>query len=541
MASRATGLQLDKPLRRLAHRLPLIWTLLLLLPALTSFSSLEAWDLDPEALFLASVWLIGAGLLLLPAGLFYALSLPLALFGLVAAYSHAFRQVDVLELLLQWEQFKVTETVAVLQPYALELLIAPLLLGGLAFSCWRWGWRPRRRPYLIWTAVGLLLALWAPAAVWVRAWPANLLAIPLSQLPGGHWIQGDWLPFDFKQNPRGEGRTWNARRLVPGPTRETYVLVIGESLRADYLAECGDRWSVRPLHRDALVACDVTAGSSATHTSVPLLVGRTAPGHRFRVPRDSSFVRAFGELGFDTHWYSQHSRPVAWPDAAHQAYLNATGRDRALLLPLLEQALRGPALRKLIVLHAENAHAPYCNKFLASEAPHPVDCRPLDALLPSGETLQQFRYAYANAVDESVAFLNEVIGRLQREEGEVFMAYTPDHGENLLDDSRQLFQHALRFPTRWDIQVPMVFWANPAWRESQPDAWTRLAAARSAPLMHADLVPTLMSAARIGYQESRRGVFRLTQDAVPAQRQRLVQKSLGATTDWEHLVEAARP
>jgi len=526
--------------RRLALRLPLLWVLLLLLPALTSFSSLHAWDVDPQALLLVSGWLIVVALLLLPPALFYALSLPLAAFGVAASYAHASRQIDLLELLSQWRQFKPQEWLSALQPYALELLLVPTLLALLAGACWHWGWRPARRPLLLCAASGLLLALWAPSAVWPRAWPANLLLLGISQLPGGQRLVGDWAPHADDDNPRGDGRSWQPRRLQAAPQPETYVLVIGESLRADFLGECGGRWKVRAAAPDALLACDTTAGSNATHTSVPLLIGRDAPGGRYRVPRDSSFISAFAELGFETHWLAQHGRAVAWPEALHQVYPTQVARDREQLLPLLEQALARPAPRKLVVLHADNAHAPYCGKFRAAEAPHAVDCGQLGDL-PDATTLPQFRAAYANAVDESMAFVNAVVERLRTQPGEVFVAFTPDHGENLLDDRRQLYQHALRHPSRWDIQVPMLFWANPAWRQRQPQAWAQLQANRDAPLMHADLVPTLLGAAGIQYVETRDGVVNLLAKPVATPRRRLVQRSLGATTDWETLLHEVRP
>jgi len=57
----------------------------------------------------------------------------------------------------------------------------------------------------------------------------------------------------------------------------------------------------------------------------------------------------------------------------------------------------------------------------------------------------------------------------------------------------------------------------------------------TAPLMHADLVPTLLGAAGIAYEEPRREVVNLLAQPVPV-RKRLVQKSLGAVTDWPTLL-----
>ena len=62
---------------------------------------------------------------------------------------------------------------------------------------------------------------------------------------------------------------------------------------------------------------------------------------------------------------------------------------------------------------------------------------------------------YANAVDDSI-FLSEVVAKLENNRGEA-LAFASDHGENLLDDRRAVFRHALRYPTRPAIRVPVIF------------------------------------------------------------------------------------
>ena len=99
-----------------------------------------------------------------------------------------------------------------------------------------------------------------------------------------------------------------------------------------------------------------------------------------------------------------------------------------------------------------------------------------------------------------MAFVGGVIDRLRREPGEAFLVFTPDHAENLDDDPRQLFGHALRRPTRWDTRVPAIFWA---------------------------------------YDEPRTGVVDLLDAEVPG-RDRVVQRALGSTVKWSVLEAEAR-
>jgi glucan phosphoethanolaminetransferase (alkaline phosphatase superfamily) len=513
--------------QRFGPYLAVFWILLLLLPAVTAFASLNDWDVDQRFLFLATAWVLGSAFLLLPPTLFYALTWPLAWVGVACAIAHVSRQIDLLELAAQWRFYSAGEVRTALGPYAMSMVAAAILLAILAWACWRFA--PRRsfgvRSGLACACVGLALAAAAPGAVWTRAWPLNALTLLASAALAPELISADWFPNSSTRNPRGEGRSWGAKRSMPVPDLETYVLVIGESLRSDYLRECQGSRQVQTLNAEAVVACDVTAGSDATHTAVPLLVSRERPGSRFR------------EVGFETYWISLHGPTLVWSEASHQSYLNPTELDRQLLLPLLKATLSNAIPRRLIVLHAYNAHAPYCGRFERGSAPNPVDCAGLD-MLPTPSTVERWRTAYANAVDESVRFLNAVIDELARSEGQVFLIYTPDHAENLLDDSRALYQHALRHPTRWDIQVPAIFWANSTWRRAHPEQWSMLKSNATAPLMHADLVPTLLGAAGIAYEEPRREVVNLLAQPVPV-RKRLVQKSLGAVTDWPTLLGEA--
>jgi glucan phosphoethanolaminetransferase (alkaline phosphatase superfamily) len=149
------------------------------------------------------------------------------------------------------------------------------------------------------------------------------------------------------------------------------------------------------------------------------------------------------------------------------------------------------------------------------------------------------RATYANAVDATVRFIDGVIDQLRTQRGEVFLLFTPDHADNLYDDSRQLRGHALTRPTRWDIRVPAVFWANDAWRAAHPAQWANLQAQAAAPLMHADMVPTFLAAGGVAYDEPRKLAIDLLDATVPPRR-RLVQRELGATTDWDTLVREAR-
>ena len=160
-----------------------------------------------------------------------------------------------------------------------------------------------------------------------------------------------------------------------------------------------------------------------------------------------------------------------------------------------------------------------------------MDCERLRGA-PDADNIDDVRRDYANAVDASVGFINRVIEELGKRPEPVFFVFSPDHGENLLDDGRGIFTHAMRRPSRWDSQVPAIFWANAAWRERHPAQWRRLESRCHAPLMHADLVPTFLDAAGVRYdeEEPRTEVVDLLTRPVPARR-RVVQYTFGLVLD----------
>jgi glucan phosphoethanolaminetransferase (alkaline phosphatase superfamily) len=449
------------------------------------------------------------------------------------------RHADLLDLGTQWHTFSAQEVRTALGPYAPAIALALAVLAAWCWACARL--REQRRPgRWVLGAVAVVtgaLAIALPRVAWVRAWPLDAALVAVSALTHSDRLLATLQPALSSVDPRDPHARWHGRATRTG-VRQTLVFIVGESVRADFLRECHGPSRVRPVAPDALVACDVTSGSDATHTSVPLLISRDMPGRPYRVSADATFLRAFEEAGFETHWIGDQGNSLAWPDAQFQAYPDYRGSDEAALGPPLAQALARPALRKAIVLHAYNAHDGYCDRFDHAKAPYPVDCARLNAVTGPADAAA-LRLAYADAIDASIGFVDSVIETLRREPGEAFLLFTPDHGENLYDDARQLYEHALRTPTRWDTQVPAIFWANDAWRDAHPQQWAHLRAQLRQPLMHADMVPTFLAAAGVQYDDARPLATDLLDARVPPRR-RTIQRGLGSVIDWDTLVREAR-
>ena len=536
-ASRATA----TPATRLGAIAELLWLVLLILPAAASLPATFDGSRTDVALVVGPLWLCVAARVLFPGRGFFLATLPVAALGVAHMGASALRGVDVLDLALQWRTYPALEIAAALRPFAPALAAVVGLLLTLAAVAAQLGpvRRPGARTRRTVAGATLAAALLVPAPAWIRLWPVQPVLVAVAALPDSPWLARRLFPQASIDNPRDPLASWNATRRAGAPEAETIVLVIGEAVRSDYLAECGGPSRVRRVAAGALVACDVTAGADATAMSVPLLISRDLPGHAQRVSSDSTFLHALREAGFETHWYDVQNRQIAYPDAEHQDFATHIGRDDALLLPHLATALERPAALKAVVLHANNAHDPYCDRFDPARAPYAVDCARVSGPWDKAG-LREARLAYADAVDASVGFLDAVVAELDRRAEPVFVVYTPDHGEGLMDDARGIALHALRQATTWDTHVPAVFWANRAWREAHPSAWSRLASQVAQPLMHMDIVPTLLDAAGVRYDEPRGLAVDLLARAVPPMRQRFVQAKPGRTIPWQTLVDQAR-
>lgn len=526
-------------LRRLLRQLPaLAWAALALLPCLTTLPLVTRWEASAWQIAATSCWYLAVAWLALPHRAFVALTVPLVFAGAVVSAADWMDSVNLLELLAVAYTFRPEEIAATLQARMLALAGLALALCAMLVVAWR---SPpaagRSRPALAAVALcGAGMALAFPAAAWREAWPFNLAGAIQDGLAGNHGIGLPDLE-RIRHSPRDRFQDWGARRGETPAAREVYLLVVGESVRSDRVPGCGGRKGITPPPAGALTYCDMLAGASATHSSVPLLISRGLPGWRERVPADASFIRAFETVGFETFWLGVQERSIAWPDAANQAFEPTPRTDRQALLPLLDAALARPSPRKLIVLHAYNAHGPYHERYEASNAPFAADPARLKGS-PSRTDLAIWWNAYDNAIDESMRFLGAITARLDALDAQVFLAYTPDHGENMLDDVRGLTLHALKRPTLWDTRVPLVVWSSRAWRAAHADRWAQLENNVDAALMHMDVVPTLLGAAGVQFDEHRTLPIDLTRGKVPA-RTRFTQVRPGETVTFEALLREA--
>lgn len=279
------------------------------------------------------------------------------------------------------------------------------------------------------------------------------------------------------------------------------VLVLGETVRPDHLGVYGYARDTTPglsaLRDELILFHDAASTAHWTAAAVPDIVTRRVDD-RSR----AGLVRTLREAGYHTAWLSNQENS----DLIEGAHVADYGRGDydfhlrrdAALLPPFEALLRQAGPRQFIALHMIGSHFPYeerygapSRRFAPTLADKGVNGWPGPAF--KAEAIN----SYDNTLVELDRFLMRVIERLRADPEPALLIFVSDHGENLFDDERQRFMHALQSPSRADTTVPLFFWANEAYRQRWPQALEALRARRSAPINHLDLMPTLLDLAGV--------------------------------------------
>ncbi len=272
--------------------------------------------------------------------------------------------------------------------------------------------------------------------------------------------------------------SFDAIDTLPDSIAKTYVLVIGETSRADNWQLYGYK---RPtasglVNRSGLTACcRVITQSNTTHKSVPMLLSHLdATNFGDSIYCVKSIISAFREAGYATWFLSNHLRNHSFIDFfGMEADTCKFIRDDfpettfdSELLPYLHRALVSCDKKKMIVLHTYGSHFNYVDRYPESfrrfSPDTPTDARP--------EHRSSLINAYDNTILATAAFLDSVIVAVDSAGGFGAMLYTSDHGEDIFDDSRNLFLHASPCPSYYQIHVPMILWMSPAYRAFRPEA-----------------------------------------------------------------------
>jgi glucan phosphoethanolaminetransferase (alkaline phosphatase superfamily) len=274
---------------------------------------------------------------------------------------------------------------------------------------------------------------------------------------------------------------FHARPTHPAEKREVYILVVGETSRADNWSLCGYDRETNPqlsLETNLTMFPHVLSESNTTHKSVPMLLSEVHAPTFDSIYYRKGVITAFKEAGFHTAFFSNQRYNHSFIDyfgkeADTWRFIKEEGDNKEEnlldeeLLPLVVEELRQGYNKQLIVLHTYGSHFNYRERYPQMTAffmpDEPDDAKP------------EYRNSLLNAYDNSIRYtddlLEELICVLEQTQTDAALLYTSDHGEDIFDDRRRLFLHASPIPSYYQIHVPFLLWMSNSYRNDYPIAF----------------------------------------------------------------------
>lgn len=314
------------------------------------------------------------------------------------------------------------------------------------------------------------------------------------------------------------------------------VLLIGETSRYDHWQINGYQRETSPRlmqRRDELVSFDSCYSvANLTTVSVPFILSRATPNDIYAYMREKSVVDAFHEAGYRTAWIADQSfnneflRRIAH-GCDYERYVTDDGThptfvDTVLLAPLRHELAQTGAQSQMIVLHSLGCHFKYSSRYpdeyqiftpdmKGIEVRHML--RQLDAtdegVLHDSKLnlalLNNLRTILVNSYDNAIRFtdyfIDAVIRELEKTGRDCILVYVGDHGENLLDDKRNMFLHGTFAGSQYEYHVPLLVWTSDGYRRHHTDKVDALRANQSKQMSTMYLFHSLLDLAGISYRD----------------------------------------
>ena len=280
--------------------------------------------------------------------------------------------------------------------------------------------------------------------------------------------------------------TYASSAVHPSDEREIYILVIGETARAENWEILGYERPTNPKlskRADLFAAPNAYSESNTTHKSVPMLLSPVdATNFNSEIYHVKSLVTAFKEAGFATAFLSNQRYNNSFIDffAKESDFcvfiketgdlsldLNQNSRPDSELLPYVDQILARQSPKQLIVLHTYGSHFNYLDRY--SEADEIFT--PCDYTEATKSNREKLINAYDNTIVATDRLLNDCITRLDSIDNVLAgLLYTSDHGEDIFDNGSGRFLHASPRPTIHQVHVPMIAWLSSHFTQCYPEA-----------------------------------------------------------------------
>ncbi len=315
------------------------------------------------------------------------------------------------------------------------------------------------------------------------------------------------------------------------------VLVIGETSRYDHWQRNGYPRETSPLlcaRGTEVVAFDSCYSmANLTTVSVPFMLSPATPENKGRYMQEKSVVEAFEEAGYKTAWIADQSfnnhflqRISATCDYRDYKTVGLSGLDvDTMLWTPLNEVLRQNNERQMIVLHTKGSHFKYSSRYpdgfqyftpdmnglniselLSDNVDIDDQAQGLVWRNTKAENMVAYRNMksiFINSYDNSIRFvdyfLDGILQQVEQTGRSAVVVYVSDHGENLLDDDRNMLMHGTYSGSYYEYHVPLFVWTSPTYRAQHPEKVAAMAANREKKLSTMYLFHSLLDLGGITY------------------------------------------
>lgn len=269
---------------------------------------------------------------------------------------------------------------------------------------------------------------------------------------------------------------FNASKEKKAAQREIYVLVIGETSRADNWGLYGYERNTTPyLESDTNIVFfhDAITQSNTTHKSVSIMLTAASAENYDIIYHQKSIIEAFKEVGFTTVFISNQSANRTFTDYFAQEadytdyfrhFNEKTNNLDEAMLPKFQHYIDSIPGDLFFVIHSYGSHFNYKERYPKEFSVY----KPDDVAEISRANRDILVNAYDNTILYTDKFLHDVVSILQQTGACSSLFYASDHGEDILDDKRQRFLHASPNPTFYQLRIPMLMWFSPVYKENYP-------------------------------------------------------------------------
>lgn len=304
------------------------------------------------------------------------------------------------------------------------------------------------------------------------------------------------------------------------------ILLLGETSRYDHWQLNGYERETSPrlmARGDEIVSFDSCYTiANLTTVSVPFLLSPATPEEPQRFYTEKSVVEAFHEAGWHTAWIADQSfgNPFLQRISSTCDYCfypprtQLTFFDTILLAPM--NRFVNQSGKQMLVIHSLGCHFKYSARYPDEYCVFQPDMKEINVrelisnmnqdegrLIQDGKAINELRNILVNSYDNAILytdyFIDTLLTCLERTNRSIALVYVGDHGENLLDDERNMFLHGTFYGSRYEYHVPLFVWLSDEYKRRYPETDEVLRANREKTFSTMALFHSLLDFGRIPY------------------------------------------